>query len=65
MTNLGDIKDYSDDLISKLYSLRWNIEVYFKKIKNTMKYELFYVHDNEEIKKIKMMDNFIYTLLFF
>ena len=51
ITNLGDIKSYSDDLIKKLYKSRWNIEVNNKKIKENFKFETFYGNDEDFVKQ--------------
>jgi hypothetical protein len=62
ITNLGDAKDFNNNLIIDLYRYRWEIEVYFKKIKELFKYETFYLNDNEEIFKMKIISNIIYIL---
>ena len=51
ITNLGNIKSYSDDLIKKLYKSRWNIEVNNKKIKENFKFETFYGNDEDFMKQ--------------
>ena len=63
ITNLGDAKDFSNNLIIDLYIYRWEVEVYFKKIKELFKYQTFYLNDNEEIAKMKLISNVIFILV--
>jgi len=63
ITNLGDAKDFNDNLIIDLYKYRWEIEVYFKKIKELFKYQTFYLNDNNEIFKIKVIVNIVFVLV--
>jgi hypothetical protein len=63
ITNLGDAKDFNNNLIIDLYRYRWEVEVYFKKIKELFKYQTFYLNDNEEIAKMKVISNVIFILV--
>jgi len=63
ITNLGDAKDFNNNLIIDLYRYRWEIEVYFKKIKELFKYQTFYLNDNEEIAKMKVISNTVFLLV--
>jgi len=63
ITNLGDAKDFNNNLIIDLYRYRWEIEVYFKKIKELFKYQTFYLNDNEEIAKMKVISNIVFLLV--
>lgn len=63
ITNLGDAKDFNNNLIIDLYRYRWEIEVYFKKIKELFKYQTFYLNDNNEIAKMKIISNIVYILV--
>ena len=55
-------QNYSDEVIKLLYSLRWNIEVYFKYTKNNFKFDTFYLEDKDEILKLKYTEMIIFTL---
>ena len=63
ITNLGNCNDYSDNLITNLYSRRWDIESYFNILKNSFKYEVFHLKDDEEIEKIKLINSSIIILI--
>jgi hypothetical protein len=63
ITNLCDAKDFNKNLVIELYRYRWEIEVYFKKIKELFKYQTFYLNDNDEIFKMKMISNIIFILV--
>jgi hypothetical protein len=63
ITNLGDAKDFNDNLIIELYRYRWEVEVYFKKIKELFKYRTFYLNDKDEIFKMKLISNIIFILV--
>jgi hypothetical protein len=60
ITNLP--KDYSDDIIKTMYQFRWNIEVFYKHLKNNFKYDIFYNEDKNTIEKLKYVEMIIYTL---
>jgi hypothetical protein len=60
ITNLP--KDYSDDVIKTMYQYRWNIEVFYKHLKNNFKYDIFYNEDENTIEKLKYIEMIIYTL---
>ena len=63
ITNLGNTRDFSNNLIIDLYRYRWEVEVYFKKIKELFKYQTFYLNGNEEIAKMKAISNIIFILV--
>jgi hypothetical protein len=63
ITNLGDAKDYSDNLIIKLYEKRWDIEVFFRLVKSLSKYEIFRIDEEEEINKMKYIADIIFILV--
>jgi len=63
LTNLGDHKNFSDELIKNIYNSRWNIEVFNKYIKNNFKFEKFYLKINDEIEKIKYLDLIISIII--
>lgn len=61
ITNLpSDI--YSNDIIQLLYRLRWNIEVYFKYMKDNFKFDTIYLDDKNEILKLKYSEMIIFIL---
>ena len=65
ITNL-DIKDYSDDKIKEIYHQRWNIEVFFKKIKYNFKFSdlrITNIKQNDEMYSIHNMKILIIYLL--
>jgi hypothetical protein len=65
ITNL-DIKDYSDDKIKEIYNQRWNIEVFFKKIKYNFKFSdlrITNIKQNDEMYSIHNMKILIIHLL--
>jgi hypothetical protein len=52
ITNL-DIKDYTDKEIQKIYSSRWDIEIFFKLLKSNFKFSILTEHNNNTIKQYK------------
>lgn len=63
ITNLADAKDFSDNLIIDLYRYRWEIEVYFRRIKSLFKYRTFYLNSDEEIYKMKIISNIVFIVV--
>lgn len=63
LTNLGDHKNFNNELIKNIYNSRWNIEVFNKYIKNNFKFEKFYLKVNDEIEKIKYLDLIISIII--
>jgi hypothetical protein len=61
LTNLPK-EIYSNETVQLMYKLRWNIEVFFKLLKNNFKYDIFYLKDKDEIEKIKYVEMTIIIL---
>ena len=62
ITNLGDCIDYSEQLIINLYSKRWEIESYIGILKKNFKYSIFNIKDDDQINKIKLINNSVFML---
>jgi len=52
VTNLTDVEKYSDDTILDYYNFRWDIEVFFKLLKNKFKFQNVAEKDNNELSKM-------------
>lgn len=52
VTNLEESEDYTNDKILNLYKLRWDIEVYFKYLKNNFKFQHINEKQDENYKKM-------------
>jgi hypothetical protein len=61
ITNL-DEKIYNNDVIATIYKFRWNIEIFFKYLKNNFKFDNFNIKDSVEIEKLKYAEMIIFTL---
>lgn len=52
ITNLDSIK-YKDELVNKIYLMRWNIEVFFKLLKSNFKFSVLKTHNKNIIEDYK------------
>jgi Transposase DDE domain len=51
ITNLLDIVEFSVDILKQIYVKRWDIETYFRQIKDTTKFDEVYEQKEEKVKK--------------
>ena len=56
VTNLMDTIKYSDDALLNYYRSRWDIEVYFKFIKNNFKFQNMNEKDHDKYKKLYLCE---------
>jgi len=56
ITNL-DLKDYNNDKIKEIYNSRWNVEVFFKIIKNNFKFSDMKITNEEHNNEIYSIHN--------
>jgi len=61
ITNLSE-KIYNNDVIAIMYKFRWNIEIFFKYLKNNFKFDNFDIKNSAEIEKLKYAEMIIFTL---
>jgi hypothetical protein len=68
ITNLTDDSKFSDDKILELYRSRWEIETYFKFIKNNFKFQLTKEKQTDKIKRLylcEMMLTYIQKIIIY
>lgn len=52
LTNLNDLSKYPDKILFEMYKSRWDIEVFFKLIKNNFKFQQMKEKDSNNYKKM-------------
>ena len=52
VTNL-DSENYKDDIVNKIYLMRWDVEVFFKLIKSNFKFAILREHSNNTTENYK------------